>query len=166
MKFCLSLCLLFFLATTCALATTESGKSAYKKANCVGCHKWHGDGGGGYGGLALSLRKTQLDTASLREVIRCGRPGSRMPYHHRKAYKGDDRSCYETTRSEFGDALPPRAARFLRDTEIDEVVEYIKTTIQGKGAPDFNDCVAFWGDDARQCTLYKAREEKKIHSKN
>ena len=24
------------------------GKAVYKKANCVGCHKWHGGGGGGY----------------------------------------------------------------------------------------------------------------------
>ena len=24
----------------------------YKKGNCMGCHKWHGDGGPGYGGAA------------------------------------------------------------------------------------------------------------------
>ena len=34
----------------------ETGQAIYKRANCVGCHKWHGDGGGGYGGAALSLR--------------------------------------------------------------------------------------------------------------
>ncbi|MET0515814.1 MAG: c-type cytochrome, partial [Nitrospiraceae bacterium] len=37
---------------------TEGGKAVFKRANCVGCHKWHGNGGGGYGGDALSLRKT------------------------------------------------------------------------------------------------------------
>ena len=38
--------------------TTDAGKAVFKRANCVGCHKWHGNGGGGYGGDALSLRKT------------------------------------------------------------------------------------------------------------
>ena len=39
---------------------TDVGKQVFKSANCVGCHKWHGNGGGGYGGDALSLRKTEL----------------------------------------------------------------------------------------------------------
>ena len=26
------------------------GKHVYRQANCVGCHKWHGGGGGSYGG--------------------------------------------------------------------------------------------------------------------
>ena len=28
----------------------DYGLSTYKKGNCMGCHKWHGDGGPGYGG--------------------------------------------------------------------------------------------------------------------
>ena len=43
----------------------DYGLSAYKKANCMGCHKWHGDGGPGYGGAALSLRETGLDREQL-----------------------------------------------------------------------------------------------------
>ena len=39
----------------------EAGKAIYERANCVGCHKWSGVGGGGYGGAALSLRETALD---------------------------------------------------------------------------------------------------------
>ena len=38
---------------------TNAGKTVFSRANCVGCHKWHGNGGGGYGGDALSLRKTE-----------------------------------------------------------------------------------------------------------
>ena len=57
----------------------ELGKRVYKKANCVGCHKWHGGGGGGYGGAALSLRATELDRAQLIEVVRCGRPAPGCP---------------------------------------------------------------------------------------
>ena len=40
---------------------TNAGKAVFSKANCMGCHKWHGNGGGGYGGDALSLRKTELE---------------------------------------------------------------------------------------------------------
>jgi mono/diheme cytochrome c family protein len=45
---------------------TDAGKAVFKRANCFGCHKWHGNGGGGYGGDALSLRKTELTRGSLK----------------------------------------------------------------------------------------------------
>jgi mono/diheme cytochrome c family protein len=61
-----------------AQAPSELGRRVYEKANCVGCHKWHGGGGGGYGGAALSLRETTLERADLIEVIRCGRPATRI----------------------------------------------------------------------------------------
>ena len=47
----------------------DYGLSAYKKGNCMGCHKWHGDGGPGYGGAALSLRETGLDREQLITII-------------------------------------------------------------------------------------------------
>ena len=58
----------------------DYGLSAYKKGNCMGCHKWHGDGGPGYGGAALSLRETGLDKEQLTKIIACGRPGTNMPF--------------------------------------------------------------------------------------
>lgn len=131
----------------------SAGKAVYKKANCIGCHKWHGKGGGGYGGVALSLRDTPLDEAALALVVRCGRPASGMPYHSRKAYKGEDRSCYESTREELGDAMPPRARYFLKDEEIEAVVEYVSKQIQGRGEPGYTDCTAFWGVDAKRCQM-------------
>ena len=131
----------------------KAGKAVYKKANCIGCHKWHGKGGGGYGGVALSLRDTQLDEQTLALVIRCGRPGSGMPYHNRKAYRGDNTDCYESTGKELGDAMPPRARYFLRDSEIEDVVKYVSNQIQGKGEPGYPDCVAFWGADAKRCQM-------------
>ena len=139
-------------------AFSHPGKAVYKKANCVGCHKWHGGGGGGYGGVALSLRATVLDAETLKLVIRCGRPGTRMPYHHRKAYRGEDRSCYETTAAELGDAAPPRARFFLRQPAIDDVVDYIQRYVQGRGTPNHEDCVRFWGPNARRCRAMAAAE--------
>ena len=102
----------------------ELGKRVYERANCVGCHKWHGGGGGGYGGAALSLRTTELDRAQLIEVVRCGRPATRMPYHDRHAYQTTD--CYGgMTKADLGADFPAKAAAFLRAQEIEAVVDYV-----------------------------------------
>jgi Cytochrome C oxidase, cbb3-type, subunit III len=133
-----------------AQAQSEVGRLVYEKANCVGCHKWHGAGGGGYGGAALSLRETSLARADLLEVIRCGRPATRMPHHDRNAYEGTE--CYGGMRkADLGPDFPPKAAIFLRDEEIEAVADYVIAEQQGKGAPSFDDCIAFWGEGSRQC---------------
>ncbi len=137
-----------------AATDLELGKRVYKKANCVGCHKWHGGGGGGYGGAALSLRATELDRDQLLEVVRCGRPGTRMPYHDRNAYKTD--SCYGgMTKADLGEDFPAQAAIFLRPPEIEAVVDYVQSQLQGKGEPTKADCIAFWGEGERQCDEMK-----------
>jgi mono/diheme cytochrome c family protein len=41
-------------------AENDEGVRVFKSANCVGCHKWTGSGGGGYGGAAANLRQTAL----------------------------------------------------------------------------------------------------------
>jgi mono/diheme cytochrome c family protein len=130
---------------------SSSGKDVYIKANCVGCHKWHGGGGGGYGGAALSLRETALDQEQLVEVVRCGRPGTGMPYHDRSAYRtGAD--CYGgLTADSLGSEAPPKAKTFLRPEEIQAVVTYVQEVVQGKGTPTHEDCVAFWGASSREC---------------
>ena len=138
------------IAGPVAAQDLELGQQVYQEANCVGCHKWHGGGGGGYGGAALSLRETMLEPADLAEVIRCGRPATRMPYHDRNAYKKTD--CYGgTTKSDLGADFPPKAAAFLRPEEIEAVVVYVTDRLQGHGAPTKDDCLAFWGKDAKQC---------------
>jgi mono/diheme cytochrome c family protein len=133
-----------------AQALSDPGRRVYEKANCVGCHKWHGGGGGGYGGAALSLRETTLERVDLIEVIRCGRPATRMPYHDRNAYQGAE--CYGgMTKADLGADFPPKAAIFLRAEEIEAVADYVQTQLQGKGAPTHDDCVAFWGPDSHEC---------------
>jgi mono/diheme cytochrome c family protein len=155
--------LLLGMATALALALSssaraepdlEAGKTVYRDANCIGCHKWHGGGGGGYGGAALSLRDTMLDREQLIEVIACGRPGTRMPYHVRGAYKQVD--CYAgTTQADLGDDFPPKAAKLLRDQQIEAVADYLMARLQGQGAATFEQCVAFWGEGAKQCASMK-----------
>jgi mono/diheme cytochrome c family protein len=132
----------------------DLGRRVYEKANCVGCHKWHGGGGGGYGGAALSLRETPLERADLVEVIRCGRPATRMPYHDRDAYDGA--ACYGgMTKADLGADFPPKAATFLRAEEIEAVADYVIAQQQGKREPTYDDCVAFWGEGNRECAAMR-----------
>lgn len=132
----------------------EMGKTVYKDANCIGCHKWHGGGGGGYGGAALSLRETEMDRELLIEVISCGRPATRMPFHIRGAYKSVD--CYDgSTKADFGDDFPPKAAKLLRDRQIEAVADYLIVKLQGQGEATYEQCIDFWGDGSRQCAAMK-----------
>ena len=95
-----------------------------------------------------------LERADLIEVIRCGRPATRMPYHDRNAYKTV--ACYGgMTKADLGADFPPKAAIFLRAEEVEAVVDYIQTQIQGKGAPTYDDCVAFWGPDSHECAAMR-----------
>ena len=98
LKFLVTL-LLFVFSNLYAGAKIDYGLKAYKRGNCMGCHKWHGDGGGGYGGAALSLRETGLDREQLITIIACGRPGTNMPFFDKKAYV--DERCFGMKFSDF-----------------------------------------------------------------
>jgi mono/diheme cytochrome c family protein len=131
----------------------EFGKEIFKvKANCQFCHKWDASGDTGYGGNALSLRKTALNPEQFGEVVRCGRPSTGMPYHDRLAYT--DKRCYGVTREEVGKDMPPMG-EFLSAREADAVVRYLFAKAVGHGASTYEDCVDFWGKDTRQCEPMK-----------
>ena len=132
---------------------TDDGKRVFKAANCMGCHKWHGNGGGGYGGDALSLRKTELTREQIIEVIRCGRPGTGMPFHLRGAY--DTEPCYDLKREQLAGTMPPEAASFLRPRDIEAVSDYVIAHVKGKGEPTFADCAAFFGEGSKVCETYR-----------
>jgi mono/diheme cytochrome c family protein len=134
---------------------TEAGKAIFKRANCVGCHKWHGNGGGGYGGDALSLRKTELTREQIIETVSCGRPGTGMPYFLRGAY--DTIKCYDMTRQDANSQMPPEANTFLREADVAAVADYVLARIKGKGEPNYVECVAFFGDTSRVCDIHKTQ---------
>ena len=134
------------------------GRAVFARANCVGCHKWHGNGGGGYGGAALSLRKTQLDREQIVKTVTCGRPGTGMPYFLRDVYADEaaDHPCYGYSRKDLtGDNHVAEAGTFLRPAEIEAVADYVLTNIKGHGEPNLAECVAFFGDASRVCEIYK-----------
>src|SRR5262245_42642254 len=136
-------------------APTDAGKAVFKRANCFGCHKWHGNGGGGYGGDALSLRKTELTRDQIIETVGCGRPGTGMPFFTRGAY--DSVKCYHMNREEVGNRIPPEANIFLRPSDVEAVADYVIANVKGKGEPNYGECVAFFGDTSHVCDIYKTQ---------
>jgi mono/diheme cytochrome c family protein len=147
---------LFVGTSNAAENNPESGQAVFKRANCVGCHKWHGDGGGGYGGAALSLRKTELDKQQIMETVRCGRPGTGMPYFSHDSYPSDGApQCYNLTGKDLETMHVAQANVFLRPEEIAAVAEYVISFIKGKGEPNLADCIAFFGEDSKACDVYK-----------
>ena len=131
------------------------GKRVFQRANCVGCHKWHGAGGGGYGGDALSLRATQLDRDQIIETVTCGRPGTGMPYFQRGAYDNEAHPCYGMGRQELGKDVPVEATTFLRPNEVSAVADYVVAEVKGRGEPNYAECLAFFGEGSRVCNVYK-----------
>jgi mono/diheme cytochrome c family protein len=131
----------------------EYGKEIYKiKANCQYCHKWDASGDTGYGGVALSLRKTALNREQFIEVIKCGRPGTGMPFHDQYAYT--DKRCYGLSREDLGKNTPLLGESLL-PREIDAVTKYLFAKAVGRGESTYEDCVDFWGKDTRQCEPMK-----------
>jgi mono/diheme cytochrome c family protein len=130
---------------------TDAGKAVFKRANCFGCHKWHGNGGGGYGGDALSLRKTELTKDQIVETVECGRPGTGMPFFVRGAY--DATKC-----EEVGAQIPPEANVFLRREDVEAVADYVLTHIKGRGEPTYAECTDFFGSTSHVCDIYKTEQ--------
>jgi len=137
---------------------TDAGKAVFGRANCMGCHKWHGNGGGGYGGDALSLRKTELTREQIIETVGCGRPGTGMPFFIRGAY--DDVKCHGMSRQDAGAQMPPEGGTFLRPKDIEAVADYVIAHIKGAGEPTYAECVSFFSSSSRVCDIYKTAAQK------
>jgi hypothetical protein len=142
--------------------TIQRGRDIFKnKGSCQYCHGWDGGGDIGYGGVAANLRETPLDRAGLIETISCGRPGTAMPFHDRRAWS-EDLPCYGMTEAEaeFDESYPhpPQPVSMLHPREIEAVTDFILAVYVGQGAPTYEECVAFWGEDTRQCESYRQAE--------
>ena len=114
----------------------------------MGCHSWHGKGGGGYG-AGVSLRISKLSFEELVEIIKCGRPGSGMPYFNKKSYK--EELCYDTDMNDYDDNYRPISSKkFLNQRQILAVANFIKDNLQGKTL-DKNYCESFFKKGSRVC---------------
>ena len=151
---------LFFLITSFIFCTNilgvnleehKYGLNVYKKGNCMGCHSWHGKGGGH--GAAVSLRNTELTLNEIINVIKCGRPGTGMPYFLRKAYKGE--KCYDTTFEDYDETYRPVSSqKFLSSKQIEAVSIFVSEVLQNKKL-DKNYCEYFYEKGSKACLSLK-----------
>src|SRR6516164_4462479 len=120
-------------ATAAAQNLSFGDRLFHEKADCQFCHGVNGDGHGDprSPGKGSDLHATKLDREQLVEVIRCGRPGSEMPYFDKYAY--EDKSCYGLSAAELGARMPPAPhSTSLTLREIEVLADYIIATYKGK----------------------------------
>jgi mono/diheme cytochrome c family protein len=125
-------------------ALAERGKTLWAgRAGCANCHGWAGDGVSKEPfPPGANLRKTALDKSQIMQIVRCGRPGTGMPYFDKSAY-ADDR-CYGASAQTLG-SLAPQPGVALRANEIDAIVEYVLARVKGRGKITKAECAAYFG---------------------
>lgn len=134
-------------------ADIARGKKMFSSSggNCLSCHGWDGDGmnkNPRSEGNAAMLRESGLDAQGFIEIISCGIPGTPMPYHDNQAYK-DDR-CYGMVAADFEAGQEPHKGKAIKKDDIVNLVAYIMTSIQGKPAATYEDCVAWYEASAEK----------------
>ncbi len=126
------------------------GKAVFQRVgDCMFCHGWAADGKTGVSLRAppgANLRETKLDTEGLIETIKCGRPGTPMPYHGMAAYR--DGSCNGLVMSDFTPDTKPIRGKTLSDQDIANVVAYLQTHVIGLGKPTHAECADFFDNPA------------------
>ena len=126
----------------------RKGLIVYKKANCMGCHSWHGKGGGGYG-AGVSLREPSYEITELINIIKCGIPGTGMPYFDKKSYKTE--KCYGTLKEDYTETeMPKNSITFLNERQIKSLATFVYTELQNKEL-DKQYCVKFFKKGSKIC---------------
>jgi hypothetical protein len=137
-------------------AKVKVGLEAWKKVGCPDCHGAFADGDKqrdeSPAGANLRTR-TRLDTAALKNVIGCGRPGTEMPSFDEGAYTV--RACYNRPLGEPPANMYPAPGKLTPD-EVDAVVVYLQARIIGKGQITLAECLAYYDEAQRSwCDSFK-----------
>jgi hypothetical protein len=148
-------------APTALAGDPDRGKIVYQKIGyCVTCHGWAGDGQAGRNplarGAAANLRKSALDAEGLAQVIKCGLPGTQMPYHEDAAYR-DDR-CYGMVMTDFESGKAPVRGKTFRDKDVANLVAYMQQHMIGLGKPNHDECADYYGPSADKACAYLGAE--------
>lgn len=135
----------------------EKGKLVYQRAGiCANCHGWPADGVSGRNpmarGDAANIRETKLDQQGLYDVIRCGLPGTQMPYHDNISYK-DDR-CNGLLMSDFEAGQQPVKGKSLSERQMVDLVAYLEKYVVGRGKPTYDECVLYFDTSADRACAY------------
>jgi mono/diheme cytochrome c family protein len=135
-------------------ADIERGKAVFERVGiCISCHGWDGDGMGKNPrseGAAAKLRETGLDTQGLLDVIRCGIPGTPMPFHFSAAYK-DPEICFGMTLADFEAGTEPRKGKTFREKDLISLVAYLQAKVVGAGETTLEQCEEFFEPGSKSC---------------
>jgi mono/diheme cytochrome c family protein len=121
----------------------KAGLEVWKSSGCADCHGPFADGNpedGDYP-IGANLRTARLDTAGLKQTIRCGRPGTGMPSFEEGAYKVG--ACYGRPLGAAPGNLQP-TPRTLSVEEIDAVITYLQERIVGHGKITREECLSYY----------------------
>lgn len=106
-----------------------------------------------------NLRESLMDVELLKTVIRCGLPGTQMPYFGgRNAYVGAN-SCYGTTAEVLGNQMPPEGAQSFNTRQIDALAQFLFYQFVGMGPATKEECLAFYGPTASSCNRWPTAAE-------
>ncbi len=147
--------------STAQVGDPDRGKVVYQKIGyCANCHGWAGDGRAGANpmahGVGINLRETALDAEGLAEVIKCGRPGTQMPYHDSVAYR-DDR-CYGLVLADLQQGEVPVRGKTFRDKDVSHMIAYLQQYLIGLGKPTLEECALYYGASADTACAYLRSE--------
>ncbi len=142
---------------TALVGDPKRGKIVFQRVGyCVNCHGWAGDGQSGRNPLshaaAANLRETKLDAQGLFDVIRCGIPGTEMPFHDGASYK--DGRCFGMLMSDYDADSKPVTGNTMRTQDIMNVVAYLQSAVIGKGKPNYEECAAYFDAHADTACAY------------
>ena len=145
--------------STAVVGDPDRGRIVYQKVGyCVNCHGWAGDGKSGisfHSPAGANLRETKLDAEGLAEVIRCGIPGTEMPYHESGAYR--DGRCYGLVLADFEEGTVPSRGKTFRDKPLADLIAYLQAHMIGLGKPNYDECADYFGTSVdKACANMKA----------
>jgi hypothetical protein len=132
----------------------KAGLGVWKdRGGCFNCHGDFGQGGeGGHFPAGPSLRKSAMDLETMRMVIACGLPGTKMPFNLDGAYKTEE--CYGVVGEDPPADVVPGTA--LSNQEITDLVAYIGARIHGQRRITKDQCVEYFDDpNAAACAAYR-----------
>jgi mono/diheme cytochrome c family protein len=135
--------------------TVKAGLEIWKSSGCSDCHGAfaNGDKDRDEAPTGANLRTARLDSAALKETIRCGRPGTGMPSFDEGAYT--IRACGGGAPGPKPDDLYP-TPRDLTLAEIDTLIVYLQARVLGHPRITRADCLYYFYDsDESMCDDYK-----------
>jgi mono/diheme cytochrome c family protein len=137
----------------------EKGRRIYQRVGaCVNCHGWAGDGESGRNPMVrvagANLRETKMDAQGLYDTVRCGIPGTQMPYHDRASYR--DGRCNAMVMSDFDAGQQPIIGKTFGESQMVDLIAYLEKYVIGHGKPTYEECVLYFESSAdKSCSYLK-----------